>query len=72
MNQWKSSIVLRFPKSVSVIEPKLQDLIKSALRTGFSREEILIVVSELVAEDFATVMTPQRPLRQQVILDRST
>ncbi|KAA0690957.1 hypothetical protein DTW90_29135 [Neorhizobium sp. P12A] len=39
-----------------VIEPELQDLILSALRTGFSREEVLIAVSELVAEDFATVM----------------
>jgi hypothetical protein len=39
-----------------VIEPELQDLIKAALKTGFSREEILIAVSELVAEDFATVM----------------
>jgi hypothetical protein len=39
-----------------VIEPELQDLIRSALQTGFSREEILIAVSELVAEDFAAVM----------------
>ncbi|PKA42815.1 hypothetical protein [Rhizobium sullae] len=39
-----------------VIEPELQDLIQSALKSGFSREEILIAVSELVAEDFATVM----------------
>ncbi len=39
-----------------VIEPELQDLIRDALRAGFSREEILIAVSELVAEDFATVM----------------
>ncbi|MBY3465815.1 hypothetical protein HFN80_17720 [Rhizobium laguerreae] len=39
-----------------VVEPELQDLIRSALQTGFSREEILITVSELVAEDFATVM----------------
>lgn len=40
----------------NVIEPELQDLIRSALQTGFSREEILIAVSELVAEDFTTVM----------------
>jgi hypothetical protein len=39
-----------------VIEPELQDLIRSALQTGFSRQEILIAVSELVAEDFAAVM----------------
>jgi hypothetical protein len=39
-----------------VIEPGLQDPIRSALQTGFSREEILIAVSELVAEDFAAVM----------------
>jgi hypothetical protein len=39
-----------------VIEPELQDLIRSALQTGFSRQEILIAVSELVAKDFATVM----------------
>lgn len=39
-----------------VIEPELHDLIRDALRAGFSREEILIAVSELVAEDFATVM----------------
>jgi len=34
-------------------------LIRRALQTGFSREEILIAVSELVAEDFATVMKPR-------------
>jgi hypothetical protein len=46
----------------NVIEPELQDLIHSALQTGFPREEILIAVSELVAEDFATVMkTPSVP-----------
>lgn len=39
-----------------VIEPELQDLIQSALKSGFSREEVLIAVSELVAEDFAMVM----------------
>ncbi len=43
-----------------VIEPELQDLIRSALQTGFSREEVLIAVSELVAEDFATVMKTPR------------
>ncbi|OWV89169.1 hypothetical protein ATY78_19810 [Rhizobium sp. R635] len=36
-----------------VVEPDLQDLIQQALKSGFSREEILIAVSELVAEDFA-------------------
>ncbi|KPH07617.1 hypothetical protein CO657_34685 (plasmid) [Rhizobium acidisoli] len=39
-----------------VVEPDLQDLIQRALISGFSREEILIAVSELVAEDFAMVM----------------
>ena len=39
-----------------VIEPELQDLIRSALNTGFSREEILVAVSELVAEDFVAMM----------------
>jgi hypothetical protein len=42
-----------------VIEPELQDLIRSALKTGFSREEILVAVSEPVAEDFvAMIKTP--------------
>ncbi|MDE1991187.1 MAG: hypothetical protein KGI75_01735 [Rhizobiaceae bacterium] len=42
-----------------VIEPELQDLIHEALKSGFSREEILIAVNELVAEDFAAaVKTP--------------
>jgi hypothetical protein len=45
--------------------PELQDLTRSALQTGFSREEILIAVSELVAEDFATVTkTPARCRRR--------
>jgi len=39
-----------------VIEPELQGLILSGLHSGFSREEILVAVSELVAEDFASVM----------------
>jgi hypothetical protein len=39
-----------------VVEPEFQELIRSALQTGFSREEILIAVSELVAEDFAIMM----------------
>lgn len=39
-----------------VIEPELQGLIQSAVKSGFSREEVLIAVSELVAEDFAAVM----------------
>ncbi|KAA0687950.1 hypothetical protein DTW90_32870 [Neorhizobium sp. P12A] len=43
-----------------VIEPELQDLIRDALRAGFSREEILIAVSELIAEDFAAVMKTPR------------
>ncbi|MGO7624091.1 hypothetical protein ACC687_39035 [Rhizobium ruizarguesonis] len=39
-----------------VVDPDLQDLIQSAMTSGFSREEILIAVSELVAEDLAMVM----------------
>ncbi|MEF0942414.1 hypothetical protein [Rhizobium sp. BR 362] len=38
-----------------VIEPDLQDLIERTIRSGFSREEVLIAISELAAEDFATV-----------------
>ncbi|WP_065091426.1 hypothetical protein [Rhizobium leucaenae] len=38
-----------------VIEPDLQDLIERTIRSGFSREEVLIAISELTAEDFATV-----------------
>jgi len=39
-----------------VIEPELQDLIRRWLRIGFSREEILVALSELVSEDLATLM----------------
>ncbi|MGZ2385351.1 hypothetical protein [Rhizobium brockwellii] len=46
----------RLEDSRDVLESELQDLIRGALQTGFSREEILIAVSELLAEDFATVM----------------
>ncbi|MDL2406890.1 hypothetical protein PY650_14715 [Rhizobium calliandrae] len=36
-----------------VIEPDLQDLIERTIGSGFSREEVLIAISELAAEDFA-------------------
>ncbi len=36
-----------------VVEMDLQDLIDRTLSSGFSREEVLIAISELVAEDFA-------------------
>ena len=36
-----------------VVEMDLQDLIGRTLSSGFSREEVLIAISELVAEDFA-------------------
>ncbi len=36
-----------------VVEMDLQDLISRTLSSGFSREEVLIAISELVAEDFA-------------------
>ncbi len=39
-----------------VIEPELLDLIERAIRSGFSREEVLIAISELTAEDFATAV----------------
>jgi|GEM_PF-697188 phosphoenolpyruvate-protein kinase (PTS system EI component) len=38
-----------------VIEPDLQDLIERTIGSGFSREEVLIAISELTAEDFAAV-----------------
>ncbi|MET3857540.1 hypothetical protein [Rhizobium sp. OAE497] len=42
-----------------VVEPDLQDLIRSTIASGFSAEEVLIAISELVAEDFALmVKTP--------------
>lgn len=42
-----------------VIEPHLQDLIRAAIASGFTAEEVLISISELVAEDFAfAVRTP--------------
>ena len=39
-----------------VVEPDLQDLIRSTITSGFSAEEVLIAISELVAEDFALVV----------------
>ncbi|MEK1894502.1 MAG: hypothetical protein AAAB20_14695 [Rhizobium sp.] len=36
-----------------VIEPDLQDLIRMTIASGFSAEEVLIAISELVAEDYA-------------------
>ncbi len=36
-----------------VVELDLQDVIDRTLSAGFSREEVLIAISELVAEDFA-------------------
>jgi hypothetical protein len=39
-----------------VIEPDLQDLIRATIACGFSAEEVLIAISELVSEDFATVV----------------
>ncbi|MGV2101163.1 MULTISPECIES: hypothetical protein [unclassified Rhizobium] len=39
-----------------VVEPDLQDLIRSTIASGFSAEEVLIAISELVAEDFALVV----------------
>ncbi|WP_168879901.1 hypothetical protein [Rhizobium sp. P28RR-XV] len=39
-----------------VIEPDLQDLIRDTIAAGFTAEEVLIAISELVAEDFAAVV----------------
>ncbi|NTH49328.1 hypothetical protein G6K98_32365 [Agrobacterium rhizogenes] len=39
-----------------VIEPELLDLIERTISSGFSREEVLIAISELTAEDFATAV----------------
>jgi hypothetical protein len=39
-----------------VVEPDLQDLIRATIASGFSPEEVLIAISELVAEDFAAVV----------------
>ncbi|MEZ2130409.1 MULTISPECIES: hypothetical protein [unclassified Sinorhizobium] len=39
-----------------VIEPDLQDLIRATVASGFTAEEVLIAISEIVAEDFAAVM----------------
>ncbi len=36
-----------------VIEPDLQDLIRTTIASGITAEEVLIAISELVAEDFA-------------------
>lgn len=38
-----------------VIEPDLAALIQATVDSGFSAEEVLIAISELVAEDFAIV-----------------
>jgi hypothetical protein len=39
-----------------VIEPELMEVIERAISSGFSREEVLIAISELTAEDFAVVV----------------
>lgn len=39
-----------------VLEPDLQDLIRATVASGFTAEEVLIAISELVAEDFAAVV----------------
>ncbi|MBB3286952.1 MULTISPECIES: hypothetical protein [Rhizobium] len=39
-----------------VIEPDLRDLIDDTIAAGFTAEEVLIAISELVAEDFAAVV----------------
>ncbi|MBB3541283.1 hypothetical protein FHT76_003708 [Rhizobium sp. BK176] len=38
-----------------VIEPDLQDLIRTTIASGFTAEEVLIAISELVAEDYAVL-----------------
>jgi len=39
-----------------VIEPELRGLILSGLHDGFSPEEVLIAISELVSQEFASVV----------------
>jgi hypothetical protein len=39
-----------------VVEPDLQALIRDTIASGFTAEEVLIAISELVAEDFATAV----------------
>lgn len=39
-----------------VLEPDPQDLIRATIPSGFSAEEVLIAISELVAEDFAAIV----------------
>ncbi|MBW9117664.1 hypothetical protein JNB88_29015 [Rhizobium cauense] len=39
-----------------VVEPDLQDLIRTTIGSGFSAEEVLIAITELLAEDFAAVL----------------
>ncbi|HEV7310365.1 hypothetical protein [Ensifer sp.] len=43
-----------------VLGPDLQDLIRDTIASGFSVEEVLISISELVAEDLATVVKVPR------------
>lgn len=38
-----------------VIDPDLQDLIRTTIASGFTAEEVLIAISELVAEDYAVL-----------------
>jgi hypothetical protein len=39
-----------------VIEPDLNDLIRTTIASGFTAEEVLISISEIVAEEFAAVV----------------
>ena len=39
-----------------VVEPDLQDLIRTTIASGFSAEEALIAISDLVAEEFAAII----------------
>lgn len=39
-----------------VVIPDLDALIEATMAAGFSAEEVLIAISELVAEDFAAVV----------------
>ena len=38
-----------------VVEPDLQDPSRATMASGFSAEEVLIAISELMGEDFAAV-----------------
>lgn len=47
----------RLEDCLDVVETDLQAMIRTTVASGFSAEEVLIAISELVAEDFAAIVT---------------